>query len=115
PKIANIAIRDGITSNQLKLWPKKNRREPIRCAKCQYYGHIARECISHGDTCANCGNNHRTSDCPSRNKSYCTSCETDDHASWNRDCPSFKKKCDDTDKRYPENSMPFFPTDEEWT
>ncbi|KAG0704467.1 hypothetical protein DFH29DRAFT_997556 [Suillus ampliporus] len=30
PKIANIAIRDGITSNQLKLWPKKNRREPIR-------------------------------------------------------------------------------------
>ncbi|KAG0702849.1 hypothetical protein DFH29DRAFT_999071 [Suillus ampliporus] len=79
PKIANIAIRDGITSNQLKLWPKKNRREPIR------------------------------------NKNYCMSCETEDHSSWSCDCPTFRKKCDDTDKRYPKNAMPFFPTNENWT
>lgn len=50
---ANTAIRDGITFGQLKLWLKKNRREPMRCAKCQHYGHIAHECISHTNTCTN--------------------------------------------------------------
>ncbi|KAG1808669.1 uncharacterized protein BJ212DRAFT_1302935 [Suillus subaureus] len=58
PQTANLAIRDSITIDHLLLWPKKNRREPLRCAKCQHFGHIARECIAHGDTCANCGNNH---------------------------------------------------------
>ncbi|KAG2742181.1 hypothetical protein P692DRAFT_201652991, partial [Suillus brevipes Sb2] len=115
PQTANLAIRDGITIDHLLLWPKKNRREPLRCAKCQHYGHIARECIAHGDTCANCGNNHRTSDCPTKDKYFCTACNTDDHASWSRDCPSFIQKCEDTDKRYPDNTLPYFPTDEEWT
>lgn len=115
PMEANTAIRDGITFYQLKLWLKKNRRKPIRCAKCQHFGHIAHECIAKGDTCANCGNNHRSNDCTTKDKNYCTSCETEDHSSWSRDCPFFKKKCDDTDKCYPDNSMPFFPTNEEWT
>ncbi|KAG1805659.1 uncharacterized protein BJ212DRAFT_1542147 [Suillus subaureus] len=58
PQTANLAIHDGITIDHLLLWPKKNRHKPLRCAKCQHFGHIARECIAHGDTCANCGNNH---------------------------------------------------------
>ena len=115
PAPANMAIRDGITIDKLKIWPKKNRREPLRCAKCQFYGHIARECISNGDTCANCGNNHRTSDCTTKDKKYCKTCETEDHTSWDRECPTLLKKCEDLDKRYPENTMPYFPTNEEWT
>ena len=112
---ANKAIKDGLTLNQLKLWPKKNRQEPMRCAKCQHYGHIARECISHKDTCANCGNDHRSSDCTDQDKHHCTSCESDDHPSWSRDCPAFNKECEKLDKRYPDNLLPFFPTSEEWT
>ncbi|KAG2125439.1 hypothetical protein DEU56DRAFT_961827, partial [Suillus clintonianus] len=54
PKSANDGIRNGVTLNQARLQMKKNKREPIRCAKCQNYGHIARECLSHHDTCANC-------------------------------------------------------------
>jgi len=115
PSTANMAIQSGITVDQLKLWPKKNRREPLRCAKCQCYGHIAKECIAHGDTCANCGNNHHTSDCTMKDKKYCTACETEEHASWECDCPAFIKKCEDTDKRYPDNTMPYFLMHEEWT
>ncbi|KAG2058098.1 hypothetical protein BDR06DRAFT_876822 [Suillus hirtellus] len=95
---ANMAICDGIMFGQLKLWPKKNQHEPMRYAKCQHYGHIARECISHTDTCTNCGNNHCTSDCTARDKQYCTTCESDEHPSWSQDCPTFQKKCEDTDK-----------------
>ncbi|KAG1764374.1 hypothetical protein EV702DRAFT_982078, partial [Suillus placidus] len=58
PTTANNTIRDGIAVDQVKLWPSKNRREPMRCAKCQQFRHIAKECIAHNDTCANCGNNH---------------------------------------------------------
>ncbi|KAG2147781.1 uncharacterized protein EDB93DRAFT_1067360, partial [Suillus bovinus] len=82
--------------------------EPLRCTKCQHYGHIARECIAHRDTCANCGNNHRTQDCSTKDKHFCTACNADDHPSWSRDCPSFIQKCEDTDKRYPDNTMPYF-------
>ena len=115
PSAANIAIRDGITLNLLKLWPHKNKREPLRCAKCQCYNHVARECISQVDVCANCGNNHRTNDCTTRNKKYCVSCESEDHTSSNRDCLTFWKNCDNMDKRYPDNKIPYFPTLEPWT
>lgn len=115
PSTANTAIHDGITMRQLKLWPKKNRKEPIRCAKCQHYGHIAKECIKNGDVCANCGNNHRTSDCTTKDKQFCTSCESNEHSSWDRNCPTYSKRCEETNRRYPDNSMPDFPTNEEWT
>jgi hypothetical protein len=94
---------------------RKNKREPIRCAKCQRYGHMAKECLSHKDTCANCAEEHRTSDCSNKNRTCCISCESEDHASWNRNCPEFERCCTDTDSRYPENTMPYYPTDDIWT
>ena len=115
PSAANTAIRDGITYNLLKLWPHKNKREPLRCAKCQCYNHIARECTSQVDVCANCGNNHHTNDCTTRDKKYCVSCESEDHTSSHRDCPMFRRNCDNMDRRYPDNKIPYFPTLEPWT
>jgi hypothetical protein len=115
PTSANNAIRDGIAVDQAKLWPSKNRQEPMRCAKCQHFGHIAKECIAHNDTCANCGNNHQTTDCTTKDKQYCTACETTDHSSRDRDCPTFIKRCKSLDKRYPDNQLPYFPMNDEWT
>ncbi|KAG2758110.1 hypothetical protein P692DRAFT_20842749 [Suillus brevipes Sb2] len=93
PTSANNAIRDGIA----------------------HYGHITKECIAHNDTCANCGNNHRTTDCTTKDKQYCIACETTDHLSRDRDCPTFIKRCESLDKRYPDNQLPYFPTNDEWT
>ncbi|KAG2744601.1 hypothetical protein P692DRAFT_201721654, partial [Suillus brevipes Sb2] len=112
PSSANKGIRDGITLNKNKLQMKKNKRKPVRCTKCQHYGHIARECIAHQDTCANCTGNHRTNECDNIENTRCASCNTDDHPSWSRSCPELDPRCADLDAR---DTMPYFPTDEEWT
>ncbi|KAG0692616.1 hypothetical protein DFH29DRAFT_817331 [Suillus ampliporus] len=115
PNAANLGIRDGITLNQECLQMKKNKCEPIRCAKCQNYGHIVKECIYHKDTCANCSGEHRTSECNDKNRRCCVSCHSEGHASWDRSCPEFERKCADLDARQLENTMPYFLTDEAWT
>ena len=115
PQSANNAIREGFTLNHQKLQAKKNKREPIRCAKCQHYGHVARECTARSDTCANCAGAHCTSECQDKGKKHCVSCESDSHASWDRSCQEFKNRCGKLDERYIENTMPYFPTDEPWT
>lgn len=94
---------------------RKNKREPIRCAKCQHYGHIARECITHHDSCANCAEHHRTSECTNRDHTCCISCESNNHASWDRRCPEFECRCSDLDARDADNTIPYFLTDETWT
>ena len=113
---ANLILRDGFTLHYRKLQAKKNKREPIRCAKCQRYAnHIASECQSQRDVCANCAGEHRTSSCTEKHKKHCVSCDTNDHASWDRQCPEFRRKCESLDDHYPENTMPYFQTDEPWT
>ena len=43
------------------------------------------------------------------------SCRSDSHASWDRSCPTFQRKCTELDARLLENLMPYFPTEETWT
>ena len=38
-----------------------------------------------------------------------------DHASWNRACPTFLKKTEEVNSRNPENTLHFFPTTKSWT
>jgi hypothetical protein len=78
-------------------------------------GHIAQECTSHQDTCTNCSEDHRTSQCGNRQQQCCISYKKEGHASWEGSCPEFKRWCTDIDKIYPENTMPYFPTDKPWT
>ena len=35
--------------------------------------------------------------------------------SWDRNCPEFTKRCGRLDERNPENEMPYFPTEQDWT
>ena len=114
PQTANTILRDGFTIDKLKLQARKNRREPLRCAKCQHYGHFARDCISNRDTCAKCAGEHRTTDCDGRGSPHCTPCGGE-HASWDRDCPSYEAEVAKFNNRNLENNMPYFPTDEAWT
>ena len=112
---ANLLIRDGLLICGTKVWPKKQKSEPIQCMKCRNWGHFASECPSKVDVCGTCGDAHRTTSCQSRNKLRCTSCNSDSHASWSRDCPEFNRRCSLYDERNPENAMPYFPMEHDWS
>ncbi|KAG1759518.1 hypothetical protein EDD22DRAFT_764420, partial [Suillus occidentalis] len=87
---------------------EKNKYEPIYCAKCQRYSHIARDCTQHHNICANCTEGHRTSECTNNKISHYISCNLNDHISWDRVCPEFKRRGTDLDTRDRGNTMPYY-------
>jgi hypothetical protein len=112
---ANRALANGLTICHRRVAIEKIRKEPIRCLKCQQWNHYAKECIADHDTCGNCAEHHRTNQCPDHTKQRCASCNSTDHASWSRECPTFMRKVEECNRRNPENSLPFIPSDEPWT
>ena len=114
PQQANKAIAEGLIVCHKRIDVKKDKREPIRCMKCQLWGHVANNCSSPSDTCGSCGQSHRSSECAS-NSRYCTPCKEEGHASWDRDCPAFIRECKLINSRNPDNHLTYFPTDEPWT
>lgn len=112
---ANSILREGICIANERITIRKDKKEPIRCAKCQKYNHIAKNCHATTDTCGICADSHRTSDCNSYRTTKCINCRSQQHDSRSRQCPEFIKRCKDIDEKYPENRMPFFPTDHAWT
>lgn len=114
---ANRAILAGLVICHRRLKIVKVKKEPIRCMKCHGWNHVAHECLAKEDTCGHCGEvgSHWTKDCNNKEKLHCVSCKSDTHASWSRQCPVFVKKCEELDKRTPENNLPFFPSKESWT
>ncbi|KAG2743515.1 hypothetical protein P692DRAFT_20703328, partial [Suillus brevipes Sb2] len=97
---ANDILRDGLCIANERI----NR-----------YNHIAKNCTSTVDVCGTCGENHRTSSCNSYRTTRCVNCHSQQHTSWSRSCPEFAKRCQDLDEKYPENRMPYFPTENAWT
>ena len=53
--------------------------------------------------------------CNVKGRLYCVSCDNNSHASWDRNCPEFMRRCAIYDDRNPENGMPYYPTDQDWT
>ncbi|EIM91023.1 uncharacterized protein STEHIDRAFT_37221, partial [Stereum hirsutum FP-91666 SS1] len=87
---------------------EKLKREPIKCSRCQQYGHMAAVCRSEVDVCGTCGGAHRSHTCSSYKTFLCVSCGTSSHTSSSRECPTFLQLCDEYDARNPDNAMPFF-------
>ena len=114
PHQANKAIANGLIVCQRRVNVVKDKREPIRCVKCQKWGHMAIACIAMGDTCGKCGGEHRTSQCDNTT-TLCTPCGSPNHPSWDRCCPAFSAKCEELDIRSPDNLLAYFPTEEPWT
>jgi hypothetical protein len=112
---ANIAIRDGLLICRARVRPIKQKLEPIQCMKCRNWGHFVGECPVSADTCGTCGGKHCTNACQNRDKHWCITCKSTDHASWDRNCPKFGRRCFMLDKRNPENHMPYFPTEQDWS
>ena len=115
PGEANVIIRDGLYICGIKAYPRKLKTEPKQCMKCRKWGHFAADCLEEKDACGNCGEDHHTKECPDKNRRYCISCKDDTHASWDRNCPEFKRRVEKMDENHPENALMYFPTEEDWT
>ena len=111
----NLCIRDGLKVCGLHIRPSRLKHEPMQCMKCRRWGHFAHACLASADTCRTCGEEHRTSNCDNKEKTYCVSCKSNTHASWDRECPEFRKRCDQFNENYLENNLPYFPSEESWT
>lgn len=61
---------------------------PIRCYKCQYYGHPAKFC-SKEEVCSNCCEEGHKSDVCS-GQTTCRNCKSSNHFSWSTECVVFK-------------------------
>ena len=112
---ANLIIRDGMNICNVRVRPTKQKAEPMQCMKCRKWGHFASDCQADKDTCGTCGDMHRTNACTNKGNVYCVSCHDKSHASWDRACPEFSRRCAIQDERNPENAMPFYPTEHDWT
>ncbi|KDQ30400.1 hypothetical protein PLEOSDRAFT_165925 [Pleurotus ostreatus PC15] len=119
PKNANLILRQGLTFLDTNYRCHKSKTEPLRCLKCQVYGHIASACAAPLTTCATCAQHHdNVGDCPQLNRKEahaCVTCRIGGHASWERSCPGRLKLQKMLDERLEGNCLPFFPTEEPWT
>ena len=113
--IANKLIKDGLGICGRLIRPTKQKQEPIQCMKCRRWGHFADKCPETEDTCGTCGGKHRTSACTINGRFHCVSCDVSSHASWDRACPEFIRRCAAIDEKNLVNNMPFFPAEQDWT
>ena len=112
---ANHVLSKGAVIMGKKTVPKKPKKEPIRCLKCQHFGHERRVCPSDILTCGRCSGPHETNSCRVPPRSIeCANCRGP-HPSYDRDCSKFREKCERLDARCPENNLAFYPTDDSWS
>ena len=83
--------------------------------KCRHWRHFANDCNVATNTCSMCGGEHRTNECSNRERAFCVSCKSNEHPSWDRDCPEFHRRCEQYDENYLENNLLYFPMGEDWT
>ena len=74
---------------------------PLRCFKCQMYGHGTKQCKNTEDRCGKCDENHKTALCTS-DKLCCHHCKTD-HATQDRKCPKYLQEKEICHLKYTEN------------
>jgi hypothetical protein len=112
---ANKILKAGAHIYNKRITPKKPKREPIRCLRCQRFGHERRDCNAILARCGKCAGNHETEACTiDYLATRCVNCDGR-HPSFDRDCTKFLEKCHLLDNRCPENKLAFYPTADEWT
>ena len=115
----NLDVTNSLLTGRIRVADhlvhvRKDLRIPIRCIRCQEYGHIQDTCIG-VDRCSNCSSEfHQADKCDSAPS--CISCRAGSkHPSTSPCCPTFLRKCEALDGRFPENAMPYYPSKGSWT
>lgn len=117
---ANQAIGQGLYIEGKHISVRKLLPEPKRCLKCQTMGtnHVAANCKSIHDVCANCAGHHRTEQCglTDHRKFKCSNCQGEEgHGAADRLCPYFRAQLTKFHARIPDTKYKFFPTNEPHT
>ena len=64
-------------------------RRPLRCFKCQRFGHPGKYC-KNSDVCIQCGKAEKHTDC--KEEPWCPNCRAPGHNAASKDCPKFIKE-----------------------
>jgi len=113
-KAANRFLAKGRACiNKEMLQTQRPTTEPKRCLKCQQLdsAHVAATCTAKDDVCGRCAGAHRTNDCKAP-AFRCSNCRADGHAATSRDCPAFREKINQIQKRNPYTNYSLFPTED---
>jgi hypothetical protein len=113
---ANYVLKERIRVAGNLVNVHKDLRQPMRCVKCHSYGHFKDSCPNE-ERCANCASDsHPTADCNASNPPSCAACaDGSNHTASSPNCPTFIAKQKALLQRFPENTMPYYPTEERWT
>jgi hypothetical protein len=115
PDTTNTVIRDGLNICNMKVRLKKHKQEPIQCLKCRRWDHFVVECKVESNVCRTCSDSHCTNTCNNKEKVYCILCENNSNPSQDRNCPELIRRSAIYNEHNPENAMPYFPKDQNWT
>ena len=67
------------------------RQRIIQCFKCFKYGHVAKFCRKHTETCKYCSGDHCAEECPHPHGYYdCRNCGSREHGPSSKDCRAYK-------------------------
>lgn len=114
-KPANVILSRGAHVLGKKVIPKKLKRGPIWCLKCQQFGHERRNCMAATARCVKCACAHETEECQATRRVFeCVNCGCN-HPSYDRFCQSFLDKCIQLNICCPKNNLAFYPTEEPWS
>lgn len=77
---ADNMIDQGVRVQALLLNARRYFSGPRQCRKCQRWGHLSYSCRARSQTCAHCGGQHASSDCPHPEARKCANCGGDHEA-----------------------------------
>jgi hypothetical protein len=113
---ANYVLKECIRVEDHLVNIHKDLRQPMRCIKCQDYGHFKDACTN-VERCATCASDaHTTARCSNSNTPSGATCGVgSNHPTTSPICPTFLAKQKVLLQCFPENSMLYYPTKEHWT
>ena len=113
---ANRMLQERIRLDSNLINVHKDLRQPLRCVRCHEYGHFKDGCHNN-ERCAHCASeSHSSANCDRSNAPSCAACgDRSNHPASSPTCPTFLAKQKALLQRFPENSMPYYPTGERWT
>lgn len=80
----STGIPESVKVGYLVLGVRLFIPRPMRCYRCQYYGHTSKFCIKE-EVCSNCCEiGHKSDGCSG--KTLCRNCGSTKHASWSNEC-----------------------------